>query len=125
MNATTVVVVPAEKAEHIQNIFDGLVGLGCQLARAADGVRDGIVLKPVLKSQSILAQEYCLAAGVLVAEGWLRMVMVQGQLKGFIRAYPRTAEVALPANILLFPLGKCEKGPVNAVPGAVVPLRRR
>lgn len=51
MTTTTAVVVPIEKAEHVDNIFEGMVALGCQLAKAADGIRDGIVLKPVFKSQ--------------------------------------------------------------------------
>ena len=125
MSATTVVVVPAEKAEHIDNIFEGLAGLGCLLAWAADGIRDGIVLKPVLKKHSVAAQEYCLAAGVLVAEGWLSMVVVEGQIRGFIRAYPKAGAPALPENILQFPRRKCEKKSVRVTPAVVVPLRSR
>jgi hypothetical protein len=125
MSATTVVVVPAEKAEHIDNIFDGLVGLGCQLAWAADGIRDGIALRRVFKKHSVEAQEYCLAAGGLVAEGWLRMVIVQGQIRGFIRAYPKAGAPALPENILQFPRRKCEKKSVRVTPAVVVPLRSR
>ena len=122
MGATTTVAVPAEKAEHIDNIFEGLVGLGCQLATAADGIRDGIVLKPLMKTQSLEAQELCLAAGVLVAEGWLSMVVVQGLLKGFIRTYPKTGKPAPKKNVLQFPRGKCEKATARDVAGAVVPF---
>jgi len=117
--------VPAERAEHIDNIFEGLVGLGCQLAWAADGIRDGIVLRRVFKKHSMEAQEYCLAAGVLVAEGWLSMVVVQGQIKGFIRDFPKTAAPPPPRNILQFPRRKCAKESTKAIPAAVVPLRRR
>jgi hypothetical protein len=39
-------------------------------------VRDGIVLKPVLKTQSLAAQEFCLVAGVLAGEGWLSIFVV-------------------------------------------------
>jgi len=120
MSTTTAVVAPVEKAIHIGNIFEGLEALGCQLAMAADGIRDGIVLKPVLKTQSLAAQEFCLAAGVLVAEGWLRMVMVQGQLKGFIRAYPKAS--ALEDGVLRFPQGKCERGKARATPAVLIEL---
>jgi hypothetical protein len=68
-------------------------------------IRDGIVLKRVLKKHSMEAQVYCLAAGVLVGEGWLSMVMVQGQIKGFIRAY---AKAAPKENVLQFPIRNCE-----------------
>jgi len=107
---TTAVVMPAEKAAQIDNIFDGLVAIGCQLAWAADGVRDGIVLHCVSKKDSMSAQEYCLAAGILVAGGWLSMVVVQGRLKGFIRAYPKAeAAPAAKGKVLQFPRRKCEK----------------
>jgi hypothetical protein len=49
MSATT---VPAEKAAKIDDIFDGLVAIGCQLAMSSDGVRDGIVLHRVFKRDS-------------------------------------------------------------------------
>lgn len=125
MSATTVVVVPAEKAEHIDNIFAGLVAIGGQLALSRDGIRDGIALRHVFKKHSMEAQEFCLAAGVLVAEGWLSMVVVQGRLKGFIRSYPKNGAPALPENILQFPRGKCEKRSAKATPAVVVPLRSR
>jgi hypothetical protein len=41
------VVVPAEKAEHVDNIIDGLAG--CQQDWAADGVWDGMASKRVFK----------------------------------------------------------------------------
>jgi hypothetical protein len=82
-------VVPPAKAAQIDNIFEGLVRLGCQLALASDGVRDGIALKRVFKKNSMEAQQLCLAAGVLVAEGWLKLTIVQDQVKGFVRAYPK------------------------------------
>jgi hypothetical protein len=104
MSATTTAVVPAEKAEHIDNIFEGLVAIGCQLAMSSDGIRDGIVLHRVFKKDSIEAQQFCLAAGVLVAEGWLSMVVVQGEIKGFIRKYPKTSPHVLQQNILQFPV---------------------
>ena len=97
---TTAVVVPAEKAAQIDTIFEGLVAIGCQLAVSSDGIRDGIVLHRVFKKDSTAAQQFCLAAGVLVAEGWLSMVVVQGQLKGFIRAY---AKEVPKENLLQFP----------------------
>ena len=125
MSATTVVMVPAERAEHIENIFEGLVGLGCKLAWAEDWIIDGIVLRRVFNKHSMEAQEYCLAAGVLVAEGWLSMVVVQGQIKGFIRDFPKTAAPPPPRNILQFPRRKCAKESTKAIPAAVVPLRRR
>ncbi len=59
---TTAMMVPAEKAKQIDDIFEGLVGLGCQLAWAADGIRDGIVLTCVLKKHSKEAQQFCLEA---------------------------------------------------------------
>jgi len=43
---------------------------------SSDGIRDGIVLHRVSKKDSTVAQGYCLETGVLVAEGWLRMVVV-------------------------------------------------
>ena len=118
---TPKVVVPAEKAQHIDNIFEGLVAIGAQLAMSRDGIRDGIALRRVFKKDSTAAQEYCLAAGVLVAEGWLSMVMVQGQIKGFIRMYPKAGAPALPENVLRFPRGKCEKKAARVRPGTVVP----
>ncbi len=61
MSATTMAaVVPAEKAAQIDNIFKGLVAIGCQLAWAADGIRDGIVLHRVFKKDSIVSQGCCL-----------------------------------------------------------------
>jgi hypothetical protein len=48
MSATTTVVPPV-KAEHIDNNFEGLVCLGCQLAMSADGIGDGIALRRVFK----------------------------------------------------------------------------
>jgi hypothetical protein len=69
LSATT---VPAAKAKQIDDIFEGLVDVGNQLAWASDGIRDGIVLKRVFKKHSVEAQQFCLAAGVLVSEGWLR-----------------------------------------------------
>ena len=101
---TTAAVVPAEKAAQIDNIFKGLVGIGCQLAMSSDGMRDGIVLSRVFKKDSMEAQQFCLAAGVLVAEGWLSMVVVQGQIKGFIRKYPKTSPHVLQQNLLQFPI---------------------
>jgi hypothetical protein len=124
MTTTTAVVVPAEKAEHIENIFHGLVAIGAVLAMSRDGVRDGIALRQVFKRDTMEAQEYCLAAGVLVAEGWLSMVVVQGRLRGFIRKYPEAGAPALPENVLLFPRRKCEKEAARVTPGSVVPLRR-
>jgi hypothetical protein len=97
---TTAVVVPAEKAAQIDSIFEGLVAIGCQLAMSSDGLRDGIALRRVFKKDSTLAQGYCVEAGVLVAEGWLRIVRVQGQIRGFIRTYPKAA---LKENLLQFP----------------------
>jgi len=43
---------------------------------SSDGIRDGIVLHRVSTKDSTVAQGYCLETGVLVAEGWLRMVVV-------------------------------------------------
>jgi hypothetical protein len=103
VTTTTGVVVPVEKAEIIDNIFDGLVACGAVLAMSRNGIRDGIALRQVFKKRSFEAQEYCLAAGVLVAEDWLSMVVVQGRLKGFIRMYPGPKAVALPENIQRFP----------------------
>ena len=100
---SAVTTVPADKAKQIDDIFEGLVGLGCQLAWASDGIRDGIVLGHVFKKHSLEAQRFCLTAGVLVAEGWLSMVVVQGQIKGFVRAYPQMAAPAPNENILQFP----------------------
>jgi hypothetical protein len=122
---TTAVVVPAEKAAYIDNIFVGLVAIGGHLAMSRDGIREGIVLSRVSKKDSMAAQGYCLAAGVLVAEGWLSMVVVQGQIKGFIRAFPKTVTLAPKENILQFPRRKCEKESAKATPAAVIPLRRR
>jgi hypothetical protein len=68
MSATTTAVVPAEKAAQIDNIFTGLVGIGCQLAVSSDGVRDGIVLHRVFKKYSTVAQGYCLAARSCLAD---------------------------------------------------------
>ncbi len=119
MSATTT--MPAEKAAKIDNIFRGLVGIGCQLAMSSDGIRDGIALRRVFKKHSVEAQQLCLAAGVLVAEGWLSMVVVQGQIKGFIRTYPKAAPRE---NLLQFPLRNCEGESARLTPGAVVRLRR-
>jgi hypothetical protein len=52
MSATTTVVVPVEKAEHIDNIFAGLVALGAQHTMSSDGVCDGIALQPVFKART-------------------------------------------------------------------------
>ena len=93
-------VVPPAKAAQIESIFNGLVGLGGQLAWAADGVRDGIALNRIFKKDSMEAQQYCLQAGVLVAEGWLKLIIVQDQVKGFVRAFPK---VAAKENLLQFP----------------------
>ncbi len=38
------------------------------------------------------------------------MVMVQGEIKGFIRAFPKTAAEALGENILQFPMRDCGSG---------------
>jgi len=122
---TTAVVVPADKAEHIDNIFEGLVAIGGQLAMSRDGIRDGIALRHVFKKDTMEAQEYCLAAGVLVAEGWLSMVVVQGRLKGFIRMYPGPNAPVLPENVMRFPRKKCERVSPKAVQGTVVTLRSR
>ena len=118
---STETVVPADIATRIDNIFDGLVAIGCQLAMSSDGIRDGIVLSRVSKKDSTMAQQLCLAAGVLVAEGWLSMVVVQGQIKGFIRTYPKAAPRE---NLLQFPLRNCEGESARLTPGAVVRLRR-
>jgi hypothetical protein len=104
---SAVTTVPDGKAEQIDHIFEGLVRVGSQLAWAADGIRDGIVLTCVLKKHSKDAHEYCLEAGILVAEGWLRMVLVQGEIKGFVRAYPKTAPPVLKEKILQFPMRSC------------------
>ena len=74
--STDTVLVPAEIATQIDDIFEGLVDVGCQLAMSSDGIRDGIVLHRVSTKDSTVAQGYCLETGVLVAEGWLRMVVV-------------------------------------------------
>jgi hypothetical protein len=92
---------------------------------ARDGIRDGIALRHVFKKDTVEAQELCLAAGVLIAEGWLSMVQVQGRLVGFIRRYPGPGAKALPENVVQFPRRKCEKEVARPVAGAVVPLRRR
>lgn len=102
MNATAKeIVVPAEKAEHIDHIFKSLASIGCQRAMSSDGLRDGIALIRIFKKDSMEAQGYCLEAGFLVAEGWLSMVVVQGQIKGFIRVYPKAAPKE---NVLQFPM---------------------
>ena len=98
---STETVVPADIATRIDNIFEGLVAIGCQLAMSSDGIRDGIAFRRVFKKDSMEAQQFCLAAGVLAAEGWLKMVMVQGQIKGFIRAY---AKEVPKENLLQFPV---------------------
>jgi hypothetical protein len=118
MKVTTMApgVVQAEKATHIDNIVDGLVALGAQLAMSSDGVRDGIALRQVFKRDTMEAQEYCLASGVLVGKGWLSMV-VQGRLKGFARNYSKAPAVPLPKNLLLFPRWKCEKEPCKSCSG--------
>jgi hypothetical protein len=122
MSATTAVVVPAEKAAEIDRIFAGLVAIGGDHVLAADGIRDGIALQPIFKKNSIEAQQFCTAAGVLVAEGWLKLVIVQDQVKGFIRAYPKAVANE---NILRFPRRNCENASERVTPGAVVPLGRR
>ena len=96
-------IVPPEKAEQIDHIFEGLVGIGCQLVMSSGGIRDGIALKRVLKKNSVEAQQFCLAAGVLVSEGWLSIVVVQGKLAGFIRKFPKTAVSTSKENLLQFP----------------------
>jgi hypothetical protein len=116
---SAVTTVPADKAEQIDRIFEGLVGLGCQLAWASDGIRDGIVLGHVFKKHSLEAQRFCLTAGVLVAEGWLSMVVVQGQIKGFVRAYPKTITKR---NLLEFPTRKCGSKSTRSASSPVVPL---
>jgi hypothetical protein len=70
MTTTTMapIIVPPEKATHIENIFEGLVALGAQLAMSSDGIRDGIALRRVYRKDTMEFQEYCLAAGVLVGE---------------------------------------------------------
>lgn len=125
MSVTTGVMVPPEKAEQIDNIFNGLVAIGAVLAMSRDGIRDGIAFREVFKKDTMEAQEYCLAAGVLVAEGWLSIVVVQGRLKGFIRMYPGPGSKALPENVMQFPRKKCEKESAKAAPAVVVELRRR
>ena len=55
--------VPAKKAKQIDDIFEGLVGIGCQLAWAADGLRGGIALTRILKRDSVEAQQFCLETG--------------------------------------------------------------
>jgi hypothetical protein len=124
MSVPRVVVVAPEKAEHIDNIFEGLQALGCQLAMSADGIRDGVVLRRVFKKHSLEAQQFCLAAGVLAAEGWLSMVVVQGQFRGFIRTYPAVDAPALPKNVLQFPRGKCEKRATRATSAVIVRLMK-
>jgi hypothetical protein len=89
--SATAVVVPADKAEQIESVFEGMAALGCQLAKSADGTTDGIVLKRVFKKDPLAAQRFCLEAGVLAPEGWLTLVHVQGRLIRFVRAYPKTA----------------------------------
>jgi hypothetical protein len=122
---TTAVVVPPEKVECIQNIFDGMVKIFGLLAMSRDGVRDGIAFRHVFKKDTMEAQELCLAAGVLVSEGWLTIVTVQGRLKGFIRKYPAPDAPVLPKNVIVFPRGKCEKESARVTPGVVLPLRSR
>lgn len=114
---TTTVTVPPEKAEIIERISAGLESLGSVLAMSRDGVRDGIALRSVFKKHSFEAQEMCLAAGVLVAEGWLSMVVVQGRLKGFIRTYPKAAVPARKENVLQFPMRSCETKSAQVAPG--------
>lgn len=109
MSVTTTAVVPADKTEHIDNIFKGLVAIGRILAMSRDGIRDGITLRRVFKRDTIEAQEYCLAAGVLVAEGWLFMVVVEGRLKGFFRIYAKSGAKVLPENAMNFPTKNLKK----------------
>jgi hypothetical protein len=47
------------------------------------------------------AQQYCFQAGILVAEGWLKQIIVQDQVKGFVRAFPK---IVGKDNLLQFPL---------------------
>jgi hypothetical protein len=125
MSVTTAVVVPAEQAGHIDNIFKGLVTLGAVLAMSRDGIRDGIALREVFRKHTMDARELCLAAGVLIGEDWLEMVVVGGPLKGFIRAFPAARAAAVPiGNMLKFPRRKCEKEVARPVAAEVVPLRR-
>jgi hypothetical protein len=63
-----------------------------------------------------------MAAGVLVAEGWLSMVLVQGRPKGFIRTYPKTATPASNQSPSLLTVRNRESGSAQATPSAVVPL---
>ena len=105
MSLTTAGEVPAAVAEQIDAIFAGMVKVGAQLAMSRDGIRDGIALRRVFKKDTMEAQAKCLAAGVLVAQGWLSMVEVQGQIKGFIRIYPKAGTPALNDGLLRFPRG--------------------
>jgi hypothetical protein len=80
----------------------------------------------VFKARTIEAQEFCLAAGVLVGQGWLSMVVVLGRIKGFVRTYPKEAVPAPPENVLMFPqLGNCERRSARAAPAEAIPLRMR
>jgi hypothetical protein len=96
-----------------------------QPAMSSDGIRDGIALRRFFKMDSATAHEFCLAAGVLVAEGWQSMVDVQGRIKRFARAYPKTAWPALKENTLKFPRGNCEDESAPGIPAVVVQLTRR
>ena len=62
--STDTVLVPAEIATQIDDIFEGLVDVGCQLAMSSDGIRDGIVLHRVSKKDSTVAHRRvtCLVA---------------------------------------------------------------
>jgi hypothetical protein len=91
MSVTTAVVVPAAQAEHIDNIFKGLVRLGGVLAMSRDGVRDGIAFREVFKKDSMEAQELCLAAGFLAGEDWLEVVNVGGPAQGLHPRLRRSA----------------------------------
>lgn len=118
MSEMTGVVVPAEKAAQIDNIFQGLAAIGCQLAMSSDGIRDGIMLHCVFKKDSTMAQGYCVEEGVLVAKGWLRIVTVQSQIKGFIRTYLKEVRNE---NLLQFPV---KSGPSGYVASFVDVPRR-
>lgn len=60
-----------------------------------------------------------------MGEGWLEMVVVHGEIAGFIRAFPFAGAPAVPkGNLLKFPRPECEKEVPRAAAAEVVPLRR-
>jgi hypothetical protein len=122
MSVPKAVVVPPEIAEYIDNLFADMVKVGAQLAMSRDGIRYGIALRQVFKKDTMEAQAMCLATGVLVAQGWLSMVEVQGRIKGFIRKYPKAGTPALNDGLLRFPRGECERETARATPAVVVEL---